>query len=56
MKHYMKSRGGTGATRRAPNASAKALSNPLFRQRIVKSKKVYKRQQNQTLGKIDQNQ
>ena len=56
MKRHMKSIAGSGRVQPAPNASAKALATPLFRQRIVKSKKAYKRQQNQTLSQYEQNQ
>jgi stalled ribosome alternative rescue factor ArfA len=56
MKLNMKYRAGSGRLQPAPNEAAKALASPLFRQRIVKPKKAYKRQQNQTLSKIEQNQ
>lgn len=50
MKLNMKSRRRAGLVQPAPNEAAKALAKPLYRQRIVKSKKVYKRQQNQSLS------
>jgi len=56
MKRNMKSRVAAGRLQPAPNEAAKALASPLFRQRIVKPKKAYKRQQNQTISKIEQNQ
>lgn len=56
MKRNMKYRVAAGRLQPAPNEVAKALASPLFRQRIVKSKKSYKRQQNQSLRKIEQNQ
>jgi stalled ribosome alternative rescue factor ArfA len=56
MKRNMKYRAVAGRLQPAPNEAAKALASPLFRQRIVKPKKAYKRQQNQTLSKIEQNQ
>lgn len=43
MKRNMKLRFETGALRRARNAMAKSLASPLFRNRMVKSKKVYTR-------------
>jgi stalled ribosome alternative rescue factor ArfA len=56
MRQNTKSGAGAGRLQPAPNEAAKALASPLFRQRIVKPKKAYKRQQNQTLSKIEQNQ
>lgn len=50
MKRRMKSSRGAGALQPAPNALAKALAKSLFRQRIVASKKLYKRQRNQALS------
>lgn len=52
MKLHTKSSAGTGRLQPAPNAMAKALASPLFRQRVVKSKKAYKRQQNQLLSRM----
>jgi stalled ribosome alternative rescue factor ArfA len=51
MKPHMKSGAGNGQLLPARNAMAKALAQPLFRQRIVKSKKSYNRQQNQSLSR-----
>jgi stalled ribosome alternative rescue factor ArfA len=56
MPRNMKSRGAAGRLQPARNVVAKALAEPLFRQRVVKSKKAYKREQNQTLSKVEQNQ
>jgi stalled ribosome alternative rescue factor ArfA len=56
MKRNMKLGVAAGRLQPAPNEAAKALASPLFRQRIVKPKKDYKRQQNQTLNKLLQNQ
>lgn len=50
MKLDMKSRRRAGLVQPTRNAVAKALAKPLYRQRIVKSKKAYKRQQNQLLS------
>lgn len=50
MKRHTKSSVGNGLVQNAPNAFAKALAKPLFHQRIVKSKKAYKRLKNQTLS------
>lgn len=49
MKQHGKSRTASGRLQPVPNAMAKALASPLFRQRVIKSKKAYKRQQNQIL-------
>lgn len=49
MKQHGKSRTASGRLQPVPNVMAKALASPLFRQRVIKSKKSYKRQQNQIL-------
>jgi stalled ribosome alternative rescue factor ArfA len=56
MKRNMKYRAAAGRFQPAPNEAAKALASPLFQQRIVKSKKAYKRERNQSLSKVLQNQ